>query len=247
MNLGLKDKNILVTGGAKGIGLSVVNLLIESKANIIVIDNDSENLNNIKNNNIQKHLLDLTDTIKLANLLENLEIDVHGIVNNAGTNDGISLRSNVDEFRSSLERNLIHYFVTVKHLHNKFPKEGGSVVNISSKVAYTGQAATSGYIASKGAINALTRGWALELAEKNIRVNSIVPAEVDTPQYTKWLLKQKDYKEILNSIEKKIPLQKRLTKCKEIANGVVFLLSDLSTHITGQHIFIDGGYTHLDN
>jgi L-fucose dehydrogenase len=119
-------------------------------------------------------------------------------------------------------------------------------VNISSKTAVTGQGETSGYAAAKGAQLALTREWAVELLKYGIRVNAVVPAEVMTPLYRRWLSTFADPEEKLRSITESIPLDKRMTEPMEIANTVLFLLSGLSSHTTGQHLFVDGGYVHLD-
>ncbi len=113
-------------------------------------------------------------------------------------------------------------------------------------MAVTGQGGTSGYAASKGAIFALTREWAAELLPYGIRVNNVVPAEVMTPLYRHWLDTFPDPDAKLSAIVSKIPLEKRMTKDDEIAGMVVFLLSSKSGHTTGQHLFVDGGYVHLD-
>ena len=117
---------------------------------------------------------------------------------------------------------------------------------IASKTALTGQGGTSGYASAKGAILALTREWAAELAEYGIRVNAVVPAEVMTPLYRQWLDTFPHPEEKRQSILAKIPLEKRMTTPEEIAAMVVFLLSSRARHITAQHVFVDGGYVHLD-
>jgi len=119
-------------------------------------------------------------------------------------------------------------------------------VNIASKTAVTGQGGTSGYASSKGAILALTREWAVELLPYSIRVNAILPAEVMTPLYQQWLSTFPNPQEKLQAIIAKIPLDKRMTKPQEIAAMAVFLLSAQAAHITGQHLYVDGGYVHLD-
>ena len=122
----------------------------------------------------------------------------------------------------------------------------GSIVNISSKTALTGQGGTSGFTAAKGGQLSLTREWAASLASEGIRVNAVVPAEVMTPLYRSWIQKFDDPAAKLGSIVKKIPLGARMTTPEEIASMVVFLLSARASHITGQWMFVDGGYTHLD-
>ncbi len=122
----------------------------------------------------------------------------------------------------------------------------GSVVNVSSKTAITGQGGTSGYASSKGAILALTREWAAELLPYGIRVNAVVPAEVMTPLYRQWLDSFPDPDAKIKNIIGKIPLGHRMTTPEEIAAMVLFLISGQAGHVTGQHIFVDGGYSHLD-
>ena len=125
-------------------------------------------------------------------------------------------------------------------------KNKGAIVNIGSKVSVTGQGGTSGYAAACGGRNALTREWAVELIPYSIRVNSVIVAECYTPLYKKWIESFEDPKEKLVSITNKIPLDKRMTTIEEIANTVAFLISEKSSHTTGQLIYVDGGYTHLD-
>ena len=122
----------------------------------------------------------------------------------------------------------------------------GAIVNMASKVAVTGQGGTSGYAAAKGAILALTREWAVDLLPYGVRVNAVVPAEVMTPMYRQWLDGSPDPEGKLADIIAKIPLGGRMTTAEEIAAMVVFLLSPKAGHITGQHLFVDGGYVHLD-
>ena len=110
----------------------------------------------------------------------------------------------------------------------------------------TGQGGTSGYAASKGAQLALTREWAVELLKYNINVNAVIPSEVMTPLYEKWLSTFRNPQQKLNEITKNIPLGQRMTTKEEIAAMTTYLLSHQAAHITGQHLFVDGGYVHLD-
>ena len=169
------------------------------------------------------------------------------LVNNAGVNDRVGLeQGNPEEYVVSLQRNLLHYYNLAHYALPHLKRSKGSIVNISSKTAVTGQGGTSGYASSKGAILALTREWAVELLPYGIRVNAIVPSEVMTPLYRQWLSTFPDPEEKLKAIVSKIPLEKRMTTPDDIAAMVVFLISPKAGHITGQHLFVDGGYVHLD-
>jgi L-fucose dehydrogenase len=172
---------------------------------------------------------------------------IDALVNNAGRNDKVGLEEgNVDEYMASLKRNLVHYYGMAHYALPHLKRSRGSIVNIGSKTAVTGQGSTSGYASSKGAIMALTREWAAELLPYGIRVNTVIPAEVMTPLYRSWLDTFPDPEEKLKTILTKIPLEKRMTTSEEIAAMVVFLISAKSSHTTGQHLFVDGGYVHLD-
>jgi NAD(P)-dependent dehydrogenase (short-subunit alcohol dehydrogenase family) len=169
------------------------------------------------------------------------------LVNNAGTNDKVGLeRGSPGQFVESLGRNLLHYYNLAHYSLPYLKQSRGSIVNISSKTAVTGQGGTSGYVAAKGGILGLTREWAAELLGYGIRVNAVLPAEVMTPLYRQWLETFPNPAETLKTVLAKIPLGKRMTTPEEIATMVVFLLSPRAGHITGQHIFVDGGYVHLD-
>jgi L-fucose dehydrogenase len=162
-------------------------------------------------------------------------------------NDGVGLASgNYEKFVQSLHRNVIHYYLMAHYALSELKRSKGSIVNISSKTAETGQGNTSAYAASNGARNALTREWAVELLPDGIRVNAIVVAECWTPLYESWIKTLPNPEEKLKQINSKIPLGNRMTTAEEIANMAVFLLSEKSSHTTGQIIHVDGGYVHLD-
>ena len=151
-----------------------------------------------------------------------------------------------EEFINSIKRNLAHYYQIAQLVLPQLKKTKGAIVNIGSKTSVTGQGGTSGYAAANGGRNALTREWAVELLPYHIRVNCVIVAECFTPLYEKWINTFENKEEKLAAITNKIPLRNRMTTTEEIANTVVFLLSDKSSHTTGQFIFVDGGYTHLD-
>ncbi|MCY4562171.1 MAG: SDR family oxidoreductase [Flavobacteriaceae bacterium] len=256
MNLKLRNKVIVVTGGASGIGKAITECLVKENAIPFIIDKNETNLSATVQSHISRnkkvfyYKADLTDQNQCNEAFKYIKKEaksIDGLVNNAGINDGIGLESgSAKEFLASYHKNAVHYYYMAKLCLPDLKKKKGPIVNISSKVATTGQGGTSGYAASIGARNALTREWAVELLPYGIRVNAVVVAECFTPLYKKWVSKFNDPQKKINEIESRIPLKNRMTKPKEIANTVVFLLSEKSGHTTGQLIYIDGGYTHLD-
>jgi L-fucose dehydrogenase len=252
MNLNLQDKKIIVTGGAKGIGKGICIQLAQEGAIPLIIDRDEEAATSLveemgKGDYVS---IDLTNDHSSRSAIETLAMkhgSFDGLVNNAGINDAVGLeKGNVDLFRQSLDKNLLHYYTITQSALPYLIKSKGSIVNISSKVAETGQGNTSGYAAANGARNALTREWAVELLKYGIRVNAVVVAECYTSMYDTWINSLPNPTEALNKIVQKIPFEKRMTTIEEIGNMVTFLLSDRSSHTTGQLIYVDGGYVHLD-
>ncbi|HEV2699617.1 MAG TPA: SDR family oxidoreductase [Terriglobales bacterium] len=252
MDLQLKDKVVLVTGGAKGIGEAVVRTLAREGSIPVIVDRDVE-AGNLLHSQIPETQLIIADlsTAEACYAAVQKAFQKQGrldaLVNNAGVNDRVGLEhGSPEQYVESLGRNLLHYYNMAHYALPHLKKSHGSIVNISSKTALTGQGGTSGYASSKGAILALTREWAAELLDYEIRVNAIVPAEVMTPLYRHWLDSFPNPEEKLRNILSKIPFEKRMTTPDEIAAMVVFLVSARASHITGQHLFVDGGYVHLD-
>lgn len=256
MNLNLAGKIILVTGGAKGIGEGISRVLAAEGATPVIIDRDdratSETVTAIEKADGTAHgiVAELTDPEQCKQAVEQALAQfgrIDGLVNNAGVNDGVGLEHGTyDGFMASLHKNVVHYYLMAHHALPALKTSRGAIVNISSKVAETGQGGTSAYAAANGGRNALTREWAVELLPYGIRVNAVIVAESWTPLYANWLKTQPDPEKKLQRIVAKIPLENRMTTTEEIANTVAFLLSDKSSHTTGQLIHIDGGYTHLD-
>lgn len=257
MDLALKEKLIIVTGGAAGIGGAITRACLAEGARVVVLSRLSDNVKSFMAEMesakasctlIEAHLEDTAQCKRAIDEILERHGDIYGLVNNAGVNDGAGLeRGSVEKFVQSLERNLIHYYALAHYALPALKRTQGAIVNISSKVAITGQGNTSGYAASKGAQLALTREWAAELLPYNIRVNAVLPAEVMTPLYRRWLDTLGDPEAELKRITDKIPLGHRMTLDSEIAAATVFLLSPTqSAHTTGQHVIVDGGYVHLD-
>ncbi len=251
------DKVVIVTGGASGIGREIVRSFAQHGACVVFVDNDKKRgdellhelftkypesqhifvCGNLNNKEICKQTIDKA--------LRNFgHIDV--LINNAGTNDKVGITASPQAFKKSVENNLMHYFMMAHYALDALKQSKGVIINIASKVALTGQGHTSGYAAAKGAILALTREWSVELASYGIRVNAILPAEVYTEAYQKWLSLFANPEQKLREIVKKIPFEQRMTTPLEIAHTVLFIASSLSSHTTGQFLSIDGGYVHLD-
>lgn len=256
MDLHLENKVIVVTGGAKGIGLGIVEQLAQENAiPVIVGRNQEDNLQvvqKIEENGgsawaIQAELTDYNACQLAVELIGTKFGRIDGLVNNAGLNDGVSLEhGNYHSFVDSLHNSLVHYYLMAHHCLSDLKKSKGSILNISSKTGETGQGGTSGYAAANGGRNALTREWAVELLPYGIRVNALVVAESMTPQYENWINTLPDSQQMLRRITSRIPLENRMTTVQEIANTAAFLLSSRSSHTTGQLIHVDGGYVHLD-
>ena len=256
MDLQLKGKVILITGGAKGIGAAITRACARDGAIPVVLDKDCDAGEQLRAE-LQKLgascgliCADLLPAKNCAAAIESTlrdfgRLDV--LVNNAGINDNAGLEhGSPEKFLRSLELNLHHYYNMAHYALPALKKSRGCILNIASKVAVTGQGGTSGYAAAKGAILSLTREWAAELLPYGIRVNALLPAEVMTPLYKQWLGTFADPEGKIKQVTGKIPLGKRMTEPDEIADTALFLMSARASHVTGQHVSVDGGYVHLD-
>ncbi|MDE3059036.1 MAG: SDR family oxidoreductase [Bacteroidota bacterium] len=256
MDLGIENKVMIVTGGSKGIGEGITRALAAEGAIPVIATRDKESAEQLvkelksrgkEANFIQVELSPKENCKRVVDETLQKYQRIDALINNAGVNDGVGLgKGDPEKFLASLNKNLHHYYYLAHYALDALKKSRGSIVNISSKTAVTGQGNTSGYAASKGAQLALTREWAVELLPYGIRVNAVIPAEVMTPLYEKWIQTFDEPQKKLSEIVKNIPLGQRMTTKEEIASMVAYLVSEQASHITGQWIFVDGGYVHLD-
>ena len=252
MDLGLRDKIVLVTGGANGIGAATVKAFLAEDCKVVIVDRDTEAGPFLAKSSGSKASFVEADLTNLKSCKQAVEqtvswfggLDV--LVNNAGFNDGLGLETSPEDFMTSVKNNLLHVYAMTHYALPQIRKGPGCILNLGSKVSVTGQGKTSAYAAAKGAINSLTREWAVALAPDKIRVNCVIPAECLTDQYDQFFQTQTNPEAAKKAIADIVPFEQRLTTPEEIAQTIVFLASDSSSHTTGQLIFVDGGYTHFD-
>jgi L-fucose dehydrogenase len=254
MDLGLQGKVVVVTGGGAGIGGAISETLANEGAIPVIFARSAPSVEFLARLTalspqagwIQADLAKDEDCRRAVAQAQARWGQIYGLVNNAGTNDGVGLEAGPAAFRASLDQNLLHYYTLAHLLQDDLKAQCGAIVNISSKTAVTGQGTTSAYVAAKAAQLGLTREWAAALAPWGVRVNAVIPAEVLTPMYEAWLQSFPDPAAQKALITARIPLGQRMTEAAELAATAVFALSPRSAHTTGQWLFVDGGYTHLD-
>ena len=251
MDMGLEGKVVVVTGAARGIGAATARAFAAEGCRVALVDRDADAAGSVAAGLAQARVIagDLCEPGFCQAVVEEVASRWGGLdvlVNNAGVNDAVALEHGPDDFMASLRRNLLHVFALAHHARGHLARARGSIINVSSKVAETGQGRTSGYAAAKGAINALTREWAVALAPHGVRVNAVVPAECDTDQYQRWFASQADPGAARAAVEALVPLGRRLTRPEELADMIVFLASARAAHVTGELVHVDGGYTRLD-
>ena len=245
MNL-LENKNVIITGGSRGIGKAIAEKFAQNGANIaftcVKMSEDSLVLaKNLENLGVKAKAYesDASDFESALNLAENVFNDFGSIdvlVNNAGiTKDNLLLRMSEEDFNDVMKVNMNSVFNNTKAvLRQMLKQKNGSIINLSSVVGVKGNAGQSNYSSSKAAIIGFTKSVALELGSRNIRCNAIAPGFIET-EMTRAL--QQDQ---INEWAESIPL-KRSGKAEDVANTSLFLASDMSSYITGQVMNVCGG------
>ena len=239
---GMSNKKVLITGASGGIGNSLCEKFIASNCNLICTSSSIDRLKKLKDKYGSGHnyyLLNFSDTVFLSESIKqiaNEHKDIDILINNAGvTNDNLFLRMKKNQWLDVMNVNLNSNFDIIKEiLPNMIKKKSGNIIGITSVVAFTGNPGQSNYTASKSAMIAMYKSIALEVAQRNIRVNTIAPGFIKTPMTDKLNDSQ------INTIMQKIPMNK-LGEPEDVANLALFLSSNYSTYITGQTFHINGG------
>ena len=240
--INLKNKNIIVTGASGGIGNSIVKKLSDSGANILASGTKIEKLKELQSRfeKIKIMNFDISKSEKIEEFIEvatkDLGGNLDGIINNAGiTQDNLAIRMNLDEWEKVININLTSTFLMSKFAIKKMLKnKSGKIVNITSVVGHTGNLGQANYTASKAGIIAMSKSLAIEYAKKNINVNCISPGFIKTAMTDKI---DEKFKEVIIS---KIP-SARLGEPDDIANAVLFLISNQSDYINGETLHVNGG------
>ncbi len=251
-----ENKNVLITGGASGIGKSIAQLFGQNRANVFILDSNEENLSNaeaeIKANggNVLGYLCDITNKTSVTKIIEDIatnhSIDV--LINNAGIGHVGNIENTTSEDLDKL------YEVNIKGTYNccfcvipiMLSNGGGIILNMGSVAATHAVADRFAYSMTKGAVLAMTYSIAKDYVEQNIRCNCISPARVHTPFVDGYLNKNypERQKEMFDQLSKTQPIG-RMGKPDEIASLALFLCSDQASFITGTNYPIDGGYLKL--
>tara|TARA_B100001758_G_C18361900_1_gene586249 strand:- start:90 stop:848 length:759 start_codon:yes stop_codon:yes gene_type:complete len=245
--INLKKKYALVTGAGKGLGRACAIALAEAGATVIGLSRTQSDLDKLQKDlkKVKAKLIkvncDVMDYENLKNKINKIKkIDV--LVNNAGTN--------IPEPFEKIQQKSMNYIVDLnlkaafnvaqlvvkKMLKNK--KKGGSIINMSSQLGHVGMTGRNVYNMTKFGIEGLTKGMGVELASRNIRVNSVAPTFVETPM-VKRFFKNKKFKKLAIG---NIPMGKAASE-SDVATAVCFLASDSAAMITGTSLLIDGGWT----
>ena len=245
MNLNIKDKVAIVTGASRGIGKAIVYKLVSYGCKVVLISRNLDDLKKVEKDlnteNVMSFQCDITNQQEFKVIVDKV-VDFWGsldiLINNAGiTKDKLLLRMNESDWVDVIDVNLKGCYNTIKVVSNQMiRKKQGKIVNITSVIGQIGNSGQANYAASKSGIEGLTRSLAVEFGSRNININCIAPGYIETD-----MTKNLD-KKVIQDMKNNIPLNK-FGLTSDISEVVCFLVSDLSSFITGQVINVDGGMT----
>ena len=245
MNLNIKDKVAIVTGASRGIGKAIVYKLVSYGCKVVLISRNLDDLKKVEKDlnteNVMSFQCDITNQQEFKFIVDKV-VDLWGsldiLINNAGiTKDKLLLRMNESDWVDVIDVNLKGCYNTIKVASNQMiRKKQGKIINITSVIGQIGNSGQANYAASKSGIEGLTRSLAVEFGSRNININCIAPGYIETD-----MTKNLD-KKVIQDMKSNIPLNK-FGLTSDISEVVCFLVSDLSSFITGQVINVDGGMT----
>tara|TARA_Y100001934_G_C12207127_1_gene704149 strand:+ start:382 stop:1125 length:744 start_codon:yes stop_codon:yes gene_type:complete len=245
MNLNIKDKVAIVTGASRGIGKAIVYKLVSYGCKVVLISRNLDDLKKVEKDlnteNVMSFQCDITNQQEFKFIVDKV-VDLWGsldiLINNAGiTKDKLLLRMNESDWVDVIDINLKGCYNTIKVASNQMiRKKQGKIINITSVIGQIGNSGQANYAASKSGIEGLTRSLAVEFGSRNININCIAPGYIETD-----MTKNLD-KKVIQDMKNNIPLNK-FGLTSDISEVVCFLVSDLSSFITGQVINVDGGMT----
>lgn len=246
----LQNRNFVVTGGAKGIGLSSVKGLLAHGAKTVIFC--SRGPSNSLVLSLQKEYADasvihipcdVSSTSGRQTLVRSVKeknITIHGLINNVGTNiRKPTTEQTEEEYAAMMRTNVDSAYFLSKLFFNLFDSNGATIVNVSSAAGVQSSGTGVVYAMTKAAMNQMTKALACEWAARNIRVNAVTPWMTMTPLLEEAI---KDNPNQLDKVKKWTPMH-RLGKPEEVANTIIFLCLPASSYITGQVIGVDGGLT----
>jgi 3-oxoacyl-[acyl-carrier protein] reductase len=244
--ISLQNLNVLITGGSRGIGKACVEIFIKAGANVAFTFYSAKNaadklVTNNESSKLKQYKLNLADVIEIENVIGDVLKDfgtIDILVNNAGIWKEAAIdQMTIDEWNETMNVNLTSTYLITKLLVPGMKKNNfGRIINIASTAGQRGEAFHSHYAASKGGMISLTKSLALELGKHNITVNCVAPGWAITDMTTDSLNDSATYKKVLTDI----PLNK-IAQPEEIAGPVLFLASQLASHITGEILNVNGG------
>ena len=239
---------VIITGGAKGIGAGCAKVFASEGAHVAILDRDLHAAEETARNLGENHLAiscDVSDQPQIAASIDAV-VQRYGridcLINNAGIHppDTPIDRMAPEEAMSVLRINFLSTYSMCYYTLEHLKKTKGTIINVSSMTAVLGQRNSTAYAASKGAQLSFTKSLALECAPLGIRVNAILPSNVDTPLMRQWASSLSDPQEALERIAALQPLG-RMADIEEMGRVCLFLATEDSSFITGQGLHVDGG------